>query len=154
MQSMKTPIVYSTRYDATAGNSMEIAEVLRGEGFKVKIVNRREERVGDISEFELVILGGGLQTRRLTSETKDLLKKFQKELSQKKVAVFIFIYGINFRAGRQDRRVEQNRAVSLEDKPAEYGLKPIAANRFGCIVDFDKIGILPKKPFWLNENWF
>ena len=47
---MKTLIVYGTRYGATAGTSEEIAKVLREEGFDVKVVNAKKEKVKDISE--------------------------------------------------------------------------------------------------------
>ena len=46
---MKTLIVYGTRYGATAGTSEEIAKVLRDEGFDVRVVNAKEEKVDDIS---------------------------------------------------------------------------------------------------------
>ncbi|HLC00143.1 MAG TPA: flavodoxin domain-containing protein, partial [Candidatus Bathyarchaeia archaeon] len=58
---MKTLIVYATRYGATAGTAEEIAKVLREEGFDVKVVNAKEEKIKDISEYELVVVGGGLQ---------------------------------------------------------------------------------------------
>src|SRR3989337_1255658 len=53
---MKTLIVYGTRYGATAGTSEGIAKVLREEGFDVKVVNAKEEKIKDISEFEFVIV--------------------------------------------------------------------------------------------------
>ena len=40
----KALIVYGTRYGATASTSEEIAEVLRTEGFDVRVVNAKEEK--------------------------------------------------------------------------------------------------------------
>src|SRR3990170_6110201 len=86
---MKTLIVYATRHGATAGTAEEIAKVLREEGFEVKVVNAKEEKIKDISEYELVIVGSGLQMLRWTSEAEDFLKKFRNDLAKKKVALFI-----------------------------------------------------------------
>jgi len=56
---MKTLIVYGTRYGATVGTSEEIAKVLRNERFVVRVVNAKEEKVLNISEYELIIVGSG-----------------------------------------------------------------------------------------------
>ena len=48
---MKTLLVYGTRYGATASTSEEIAKVLQGEGFDVKVVNAKEEKIKDISPY-------------------------------------------------------------------------------------------------------
>ncbi len=58
---MKALIVYATRYGATALTSKEIAKILREENLEVKVVDLTKERIKDISEFELVIVGGGLK---------------------------------------------------------------------------------------------
>jgi len=86
---MKTLIVYRTRYGATTGTSKEIANVLREEGFEVWLVNAKEEKVDDISEYELIIVGSGMKIDRWTKEPEKFLKKFKKELTKKKVAVFV-----------------------------------------------------------------
>ena len=87
---MKTLIVYATRYGATAETSQEIAKFLREENFEVKVVDAKKEKIKDISEFELVIVGGGLKMGKWTSESDDFLKNFQKDLAQKKVAIFVY----------------------------------------------------------------
>jgi len=46
---MKTLIVYGTRYGATTTTSEEIAKILQTEGFAVKIVNAKQEKIKDIS---------------------------------------------------------------------------------------------------------
>lgn len=86
---MKTLIVYGTRYGATIGTSEEIAKILQGEGFDVKVVNAKEEKIKDISTYDLIVVGSGMQFGRWTGEAEDILKRFQKELAQKKVALFI-----------------------------------------------------------------
>jgi len=85
----KALIVYGTRYGATASTSEEIAEVLHQEGFDVRVVNAKKDKVHDITEYELVIVGSGIQVNRWTKEPEKFLKKFQRELAKKKVALFV-----------------------------------------------------------------
>jgi len=145
---MKTLVVYGTRYGATAGTSEEIANVLRGEGFNVKVADAKEEKIEDISEYELVVIGGGLQMGRVTSETEDFLKKFQKELAQKKAALFVSsAFKAVFEREGKTEDLEKTRKTYLDDKAAKYGLVPIAVGLFGGIVDYGKMGLIARKAF-------
>ena len=86
---MQALIVYGTRYGATASTSEEIAKVLQSEGLDVKVINAKKEKIKDISPYDLIVVGSGLQMGKWTGEAEDFLKKFQQELPQKKVAIFI-----------------------------------------------------------------
>lgn len=143
---IKALIVYATRYGATAGTAEEIAKILREEGFDVKVANAKEEKIRNISEYELVIVGGGLQMGRWTGETDDFLKKFQKELAQKKVAIFVSsaMKSVGEREGKKEE-IEKLRKMHLEDKPAKYNLKPIALGLFGGVIDYNKMGLIARK---------
>ena len=88
---MKTLIVYGTRYGATAETSEQIAKSLRGENFDVKVVNLKEEKIEDVSEYELVIIGSGIQMEKWVGEAEDFLKKFHKNPSPKEDRNFCFI---------------------------------------------------------------
>lgn len=145
---IKTLIVYATRYGATAETAEEIAKVLREAIFAVKVINAKEENIKDISEYELVIVGGGLQMSRWTSESEDFLKRFQKELMQKKVAIFVSSAMISI-AERESKKedLEKIRKMYLEDKAAKYSIKPIALGLFGGVVDFNKMGFVARKAF-------
>ena len=139
---MKALIVYATRYGATAGTSEEIAKVLREEGLDVEIVNAKEKTINDISEYGLIVVGGGMQMTRWTGETEDFLKKFQKELVQKKVALFVSsaMKSVYEREGKKEEL--EKLKVFLEDKAAKYALHPIALGLFGGILDYDKMGFI------------
>jgi menaquinone-dependent protoporphyrinogen IX oxidase len=63
--------------------------VLREEGFDVKVVNAKKEKVRDITEYELIIVGNGMKFTGWTSEAKGFLRKFAKDLANKKLAVFV-----------------------------------------------------------------
>ena len=76
----KALIVYGTRYGATEMTSEEIADVFRKEGLDVKVVNLKDEKADDISDYELVVVGSGIQIGKWTKEPEKFLKKFQKEL--------------------------------------------------------------------------
>jgi menaquinone-dependent protoporphyrinogen oxidase len=82
---LNTLIVYGTRYGATKGTSDEIARTLRNENFEVKIMNAKEEKVKDISKYELVVVGSGMSMGNWTGEAEEFLKKFQRDFENKKL---------------------------------------------------------------------
>jgi menaquinone-dependent protoporphyrinogen oxidase len=142
---MKTLIVYATRYGATTGTSEEIAKVLREEGIDVKVVNAKEEKIKDISEYDLIIVGSGMQMGKWTSETENFLKTFHKEFAQKKLALFVSsMKSVSEREGKTDD-VTNSRKVALEDKVAQYNLQPIALGFFGGVIDFNKMNFIMRR---------
>jgi len=142
---MRTLIVYGTRYGATAGTSDEIAKVLQGEDFDVKVVNAKEEKIKDISMYELIIVGSGMQIGRWTGEAEDFLKRFQTHLGQKKFAIFVSsLKSMAEREGKTDE-VAKIRKAALDDRVAKYGLHPILIGFFGGVLDFNKMNIITRK---------
>jgi menaquinone-dependent protoporphyrinogen oxidase len=142
---LKALIAYGTRYGATAGTSEEIAKILREEGFDTKIVNLKEEKIKDISEYDLIIVGSGMGNCKWASEAEDFLKKFRKEFEGKKLALFVSTMKPFFeREGKMDD-VAKTRKIALEDKVAKYGLKPIALGFFGGVIDYNKMGFIARK---------
>ena len=142
---MKTLIAYGTRYGATTGTSEEVAKVLREKGFDVTVVNTKKEKLKDISEYELVIVGNGMRMGKWTNEADDFLKKFHKELEQKKLAIFVStMKTVSEREGKTDD-IAKMRKASLEDKVVQYNLHPIALGFFGGVLDFNKMGFFFKR---------
>jgi menaquinone-dependent protoporphyrinogen oxidase len=139
---MKTLIVFGTRYGATAETSGEIAKVLREEGFDVKVVNAKEERIRDISEYELIIVGSGMQMGKWTGEADEFLARFHVELERKKLALFVSsMKTVSEREGKMED-VEASRKVALDDKVTQYNLRPMALGFFGGVIDFNKMNFL------------
>jgi menaquinone-dependent protoporphyrinogen IX oxidase len=140
---MKTLIVYATRYGATALTSQEIAKILCEEDFVVKVVDAKKEKIKDISEFELVIVGGGLKMDKWTRESDDFLKNFQKDLAQKKVAIFVSsaMKSLFERQGKTDD-IQKIKKSHLEDEAFKYQLHPIALGLFGGVWDKNKMGFI------------
>lgn len=139
-------IVYGTRYGATASTSEEVATILRKDGIKVRVVNAKEEKVKDIVQYGVVIVGSGIQIFRWTSEPEDFLKKFQKELAAKEVALFVSA-GAQAIAGHEGKPEEVKIAKKkyLQEKAAKYNLQPVALGLFGGVYDFNKW------PWWAGK---
>jgi len=138
-------IVYGTTFGATKGTSEEIARVLREQDFDIKAVNAQEERIKDISDYELVIVGSSLANCRWNGHAEDFLKKFCKELEHKQLALFVSsVAAISEREGNTDE-VAKIRKLALEDKIAKYGLKPVMTALFGGILNYNKMGLVTRK---------
>ena len=142
---MNVLLVYATSYGATKGTSEVIARILREENFDVRVVNAREEKVKDISEYELVVVGSGMAMGNWVSEAEDFLKRFQKDLGNKKLALFISsLKTVEEREGKTDL-VAKIRKTGLEDKILKYHLKPISLGFFGGVMNYNKMGFLTRK---------
>ena len=144
---VKALIVYGTRYGATEMTSNEIADVFRQEGLDVKVVNLKDEKVKDISDYDLVLVGSGIKIKKWTKEPEKFLNKFQKELQNKKVALFISCgakYPLDEKAD-VETELEYARTHHLEEKAAKYNLQPVALGLFGGVYNFNKMGWFFKK---------
>ncbi len=143
--NLKTLVVYATRYGASKGTSNEIAKVLQEENFEVKIVNAKEEKVKDISEYGLVVVGTGMAMGNWASEAEDFVKKFHNDFANKKLALFISsLKPVEEKAGKTDL-VARIQKIGLEDKILKYNLKPIATGVFGGVIDYNKMNFLIRK---------
>jgi menaquinone-dependent protoporphyrinogen oxidase len=142
----KVLIVYGTRYGATQGTSEEIAEVLKEEGLEVKVVNVKKEKVKEISPYELIIVGSGMQMGKWTREPEKFLNQFQEELANKKVAIFVSSAArALMEYEKKTEEIEKNRKQYLEEKATKYNLQPISMVTLGGVWDFNKMNILLRK---------
>jgi menaquinone-dependent protoporphyrinogen IX oxidase len=142
----KALLVYGTRYGAAASTSEEIAKILRQEGLEVRVVNAKEEKVKDITDYDLVVVGSGILFNRWTSEPEKFLQKFQKELAKKKVALFVCCGSASqaLNEGKPDI-AENARKKYLEEKGAKYSLQTVALGLFGGVYNFNKTPWYAKK---------
>lgn len=142
----KVLIVYGTRYGATESTSEEIAGVLRGEGIDVKVVNYKKEKVKDVSPYDLVIVGSGMQMAKWTGAAENFLKKFQGELANKKTAIFVSSGAQAMHEyEKKTDEIEKARQQYLEDKAAAYNLSPVSMIIFGGVWDYNKMFFLFRK---------
>jgi menaquinone-dependent protoporphyrinogen oxidase len=138
-------IVYATKYGATKGTADEIAKVLQENNINVKVVNAKEEKVKEISEYELIVVGSGMSMGNWGSEAEEFVKRFRKDFESKKLALFISsLKPVEEKSGKMDL-VARIRKVGLEDKISKYQLKPATTGMFGGIVDYNKLGFLMRK---------
>jgi len=146
MERTNILIAYGTRYGATSSTAEEIAKVLQGEGFEVRVVNLKEEKVKDITEFDLVIIGSGMKMEMWTSKAKAFLNKFSGVLKKKKVAIFVSsgARALMEYKGEQDEIIRITKKY-LEDKASKYDLNPISMTMFGGIWDYNQIGKIYRK---------
>jgi menaquinone-dependent protoporphyrinogen oxidase len=149
----KALIVYGTRFGATTGTAEEIARVLRDDGMEVRVVNAKKEQVRDIAGYDLVIVGSGMMMDRWTGEPDKFLKRFQKELAAKKLALFVssgaqamiehegrleeFHFGGKTVVLTGEEAKGRARKKYLEEKAARYDLHPVAMGLFGGIWDYN-----------------
>jgi len=143
---MKVLIAYGTRYGATTGNAEEIGRVLEEEGFEVRVVNAKKEKIKSIDEYDMVIVGSGMRMFRWTGEAEKILKKFQNELRQKILAIFVS-------SGAQAIHKHDGDTTAMEDawqkylveKAEKYSLEPISMAIFGGVWDYNEMGFAFRK---------
>jgi menaquinone-dependent protoporphyrinogen IX oxidase len=141
----KALLVYGTRYGASKGTADEIAKVLKEHNFEVKIVNAKEEKVKDVSQYGLIVVGTGMAMGNWTSEVEDFVKRMHKDFEGKKLALFISsLKPVEEKEGKTDL-VNRIQKVGLDDKILKYQLKPTSTIVFGGIVDYTKMNFLIKK---------
>lgn len=144
---VKAVIVYGTRYGATEDTSKVIAEALCQEGIETKVINAKKEKIQDISEFQLLVIGSGIRMGRWTKEPENFLKQFQKELQKKKVVLFVCCGGANPLTEGEEKikEMEETKRKYLVDKADQYDISPIALGFFGGIYDFNKMSWFLRK---------
>jgi menaquinone-dependent protoporphyrinogen IX oxidase len=141
----KALIVYGTRYGAAASTSEEIAKVFRQEGLEVRVVNAKEEKVNNITDCDLVVVGSGILINKWTSEPEKFLKKFQKELTRKKVALFVCCGSASYATMAQPEVAAKAKRKYLEEKAVQYNLQPVALGFFGGVYNYNK------EPWWAKK---
>jgi menaquinone-dependent protoporphyrinogen oxidase len=111
-----------------------------------KVIDAKKEKIRSIAEFGLVVVGSGIQMGRWTSEPEDFLKKFQKELASKKVALFVNCGSAaeKLNAGKPEILTNAKKKY-LEEKALKYNLINASLGLFGAIYDFNKMSWIMRK---------
>ncbi|MDD1678603.1 MAG: flavodoxin domain-containing protein [Methanomicrobiales archaeon] len=141
----KVLIVYGTRFGATESTSAEIARILQAEGLEVRVVNAGKEKVTDISSYDLIIVSSGMQMGKWTKEPEQFLDRFQKELANKHVAIFVSS-GVQalLEHEKKTEEIEANRKQYLEEKATRYHLQPVSLAIFGGVWDYNQMNFLAR----------
>jgi len=142
---LKTLIAYGTAFGATARTAEEIAKILQERSFNVKLANLKEEKIENISDYDLIVVGSGMKMGNWVSEAEDFLKEFHKEFENKKLALFISsLKPVEEKEGKAGR-VARTRKVGLDDKILKYDLNPISTGMFGGVIDYNRLGFMMRK---------
>ncbi len=142
----KALVLYGTRTGTAAVTAQEIAQVLQRKGFETKLADAKKEKIRSIAEYDLIVVGSGIQIGRWTGEPEDFLKKFQKELAAKKVGLFVCCGSAVERMNPNKPEVAANgKTKYLEDKAAKYNLQNAKLGFFGAIYNFNTMSWIMRK---------
>ncbi|MDI9644734.1 MAG: flavodoxin domain-containing protein [Candidatus Verstraetearchaeota archaeon] len=139
-------IVYGTRTGTAAATAQEIAEEFQRLGVEVKVADAKKEKVESIDQYDLVVVGSGIQMGKWTGEADSFLKRFRKELKEKSVALYVNCGSAAEAMNVGKPEVAANaREKYLEEKAARHGLTPVALGFFGAIYDFNRMPWIMRK---------
>lgn len=141
----KALIVYGTRYGAAASTAQEIAKTFRQQGLETTVIDAKKEKIRDISQYSLVVVGSGIQINRWTSEPEKFVKKHQKELASKKVGLFVCCGSASQTAPDQVAETEKIKQKYLDEKAVQLGVQPVALDFFGGVYNYNK------EPWWAKK---
>ncbi len=87
MTANKTLVAYQTKGGATEEAARKIAETLRLKyNIEVDLVDLDEEKIPDLTQYQNIVVGGGVRGGRVYGKA---LKFLDKDLSGKRVAFFV-----------------------------------------------------------------
>lgn len=147
--TLRTLIVFGTRYGATPQTAAEIARVLEEAGFEVRVIDLAKESVDNLHTFDLIIIGSGVK-KRWTREARRFLKRNRKVLQGKKTALFISSgWPAILQAEGNMAQIEEIRRTHLVEMTNDQKLQPIALGLFNGIWEFPDTDSFGRK--WYKE---
>ena len=142
----KALVVYGTRTGTAATTAQEIAQTLQKHGIEAKVLNAKKEKIQSIAEYDLIVVGSGIQMGRWTDEPENFLKKFQKDLAAKKVALFVNCGSAAEKLNPDKPEIAANaKRKYLEEKAAKYNLNCSSLGFFGAIYNFNTMSWIMRK---------
>ncbi len=125
MSEKKALIAYETKGGATEEAARKIADVLRSKyQLEVDLVDLKEQKVPDLSQYRNVVVGGGVRGGRIYSKA---LKFLENDFANKKLAFFVS----SGEAG-DPKTYEKAKAKFVENTLAKYqNINPVAWDAFG-----------------------
>jgi len=146
--------VVATYYGSTYRIAEVIAEVLSAEGFKVD-VKLADTFVGDIAEYDAVILGSNIYIEDWNDDARAFLDEYQTELAAKKVAYFCVCAVLGSDLGGKE---EEYAANYIKKIAGDYpDIVPVADAAFAGAVDYKilkfKDWLLMRLMFMKSGNW-
>jgi menaquinone-dependent protoporphyrinogen oxidase len=138
--NMNALIAYGTRYGSTTDIANKMGNVLKRKGMDVTIINLGQEKINDISKFDLVIVGSGIAIGKWTKKPLKFISRFESELAKKKVALFV-----SCGDAKNPDKHEDAKKRYLENIIHEHPMiKPVKVGLFGGVIDLTKVGFLTR----------
>ena len=129
--TLKTLVVYGTRWGGTEKVAQTIGKALKEKGHTVDVIDAKKAPQ-DIEAYDLVLIGSGLRADKWTKESLEFLEKNATTLKNKKTALFVSCS----MADRKDAGYEVGKKRYLTDIATRYNLTPISMGYFGGLMDF------------------
>ena len=135
----KVLIVYGTRYGTTTEVVQDMSNTARELGAQVEVVHLEKGIPNpDPEEYDLVIIGSGIQAGQWTKYPLKYIEQNLDALSKTRVALFV----VSGYAGNPDK-VAEAQAEYLDAMPEKYpGLTPISTALIGGMFEFKKYNLV------------
>lgn len=123
----KTLIAYETKGGATEESARKIADVLRSNyNLEVDLVDLKEQKVHDLSQYRNVVIGGGVRGGKVYSRA---VKFLENDLTGKKVAFFV---SSSWAGTPKKESYDSAKARFIEKNLAKYpNINPVSTEAFG-----------------------
>ncbi len=128
---MKALVVYGTRWGGTVSVAERIGQILKAEGYSVKVVDAKKTSQA-LDCYDLFIVGSGIRADKWTKESRSFLERNASLLRARKTALFVSCQ----MADRTDAMRDKAKIQYLEKTAERYGFKPICFGFFGGFLDF------------------
>jgi menaquinone-dependent protoporphyrinogen oxidase len=119
--SKRVLIAYVSKRGATRDYAQVVGETLRSRGHKVDLVDLKKDRKPDLSPYDVVVVGTGVQMGMVYRKGKRVLER--KELAGKQVAIFLS-------SGIAIEDPEGSREKFLTPLVERLGLHPLMCDAF------------------------
>ena len=135
LMTRRVLIGYGSRYGSTAEVAQEMANVIQGIGAQAEVVDLRKDKPsGELQDYDLVVIGSGIQAGRWTKEPLEFIRKNIERLSHMNVALFVVSGYATDPENHETIQTEYLDKIAQENP----GLKPIATAFFAGVFDFNK----------------
>lgn len=132
---MKALVIYGTRGGATKEIADAIGDELGRHGYAVIVRNAKETKGIDVNEYDLIVVGSSVFMTMWKRQAKAFLKRNEKVLAGKNVA--LFSSGL---AGGDPALADYAREC-MEKVAAKFpAIKPVGLAYFGGYLDFNSKG--------------
>ena len=153
MSEKKVLIAYGTRYGATEGVAIKLAEIFRDNNVLAEVVNLKEKSDFDnFDDYDGLIIGSSIKIGQWTRHVKDFVRNMMMEIQKFADPFGFYVCSAYASLDEQYAKVKEE---YIPDKLKEFGISIDYYDAFGGIIDFSKnskMGWLEKKIMKLAAN--